>query len=85
MIKSTFCFRCSRKNFKKIFPLFDRSFFEPFKKTNLDLPMEILKCFIKFKFNCKEALNYLSNINHYTVREKFILDFYTAIREVIYK
>lgn len=47
--------------------------------------MEILKCFIEFKFNCKEEPNYLCNINHYTVREKFIRDFYTAIREAIYK
>ncbi len=70
---------------KKIFPLFDRSFLEPFKKTSLELSMEILKRFKEFKFNCKEELNYLGNINHYTVSEKFILDFYTAIREVIYK
>ena len=47
--------------------------------------MEILKSFIEFNFNCKEAFNYLRNINHHTVSEKFIFDFYTSIREVIYK
>lgn len=41
--------------------------------------MENLKCFIEFKFNFKEALNYLGNISHYNLSEIFIRDFYTTI------
>lgn len=51
---NAFSFRCSRKNCQKIYPLLDRSFFEPFKKASLELSMEIFKCFIEFKFNYKE-------------------------------
>ena len=80
-----YCFRCTKRNCKKIYPLLKGSFFDKFKFLPLNVSYDILRCFIEYEFNAKSALNYLVNTKFYTLSDKIIHEFYTEIRKIIYK
>ena len=80
-----YCFRCTKKNCKKIYLLLEGSFFDKFKFLSLNVSNDILRCFIEYEFNANAALNYLVNTKLYTISDKLIREFYTEIRKIIYK
>ena len=81
---TSFCFRCSRKSCKKIYPLRKDSFFEKFKYIPLNDCFLIIDCFINLKFNVKRAYNYLTENKHFNISEKNMGRFYREMRKVIY-
>ena len=76
-----FCFRCTKLNRRKIYPLLSNRFFDDFKFIFLTVSMEILKYFSNFNFNVEETKNYLVNTRGYTISNKLIMNFYTKIRK----
>lgn len=75
-IKTKFCFRCTKHNCKKIYPLRQNSFYEKFKFFTFDVWHEIFKCFMSNNFNAKETVQFLSenrkiNTTKATVRRFF--------------
>ena len=79
-----YCFRCTRKNCKKIYSLFNNSFFEEFKSFQLKEILAVFRCFIDYKFNSIEAKNYLSNTMNIIISERIIKKIYKKIRKYIY-
>lgn len=78
-----YCFTCIKRISKKIYPLLKGSFYDKFKFLNI--LYDILRCFMDYNFNIKEAFNYLINIKLYSLPEKIICEFYNEIRKIIYK
>ena len=81
---TSFCFRCTRKNCKKIYPLRNNLFFENFNYIPLNECFMLLDCFINLKFNAKRAYKYLKETKHLILSEKIIRKFYRATRKIIY-
>ena len=81
---ASFCFTCSSKSCKKIYPLRKDSFFENFKYIPLNDCFLIIDCFINLKFNAKRNYNYLKENKHINISEKNIRRFYGEILKVIY-
>ena len=79
-----YCFRCTRKNCKKIYSIFNNSFFEDFKSFHIKDILEVFRCFIDYKFNSIETKNYLSNIMNIIISERIIKKIYRKIRRYIY-
>ena len=79
-----YCFRCTKKNCKKVYSLYNNSFFEDFKYFQIKDIIEVLRCFIDYKFNSKEAKNYLGNTKNIIISENIIKKIYNKIRKYIY-
>ena len=79
-----YCFRCTKKECRKIFPLLKSSFFDEFSSKPLAVLIDIFRCFMDYKFNIQEAMNFLRKTKHQEISEKFIRNFYNKMRKYIY-
>jgi len=64
-----FCFRCTRHQCKKIYPLLNNIFFKDFKKSPIEIAFELFKCFIDNKFNAQETFKYFKNNLNYDIQK----------------
>lgn len=83
-IKTKFCFRCTKHNCKRIYPLRQNSFYDKFKFLTFDECHEIFKCFIINNFNAKETVQFLSENRKINTTEATVRIFFTEIRKFIY-
>ena len=67
-----YCFRCPKKNCKKIYSLYNNSFFEDFKNIQIKDIIEVFRCFIDYKFNSIEAKNYLVKTKNIIMSDRII-------------
>ena len=61
------------------------SFFDFFSKISLNSIYEVIKCFICYNFNKKQAHTYLINEKNIIISENAIKEIYQKIREIIYR
>ena len=67
-----YCFRCSKKNYKKVYLLYNNSFFEDFKNIQIKDIIEVFRCFIDYIFNSIEVKNYLVNTKNIIISDPII-------------
>ena len=79
-----YCFRCSQKKYKKIYSLYNNSFFEDFKSFQIKDILLVFRCFMDYKFNSIETRNYLTNTMNIIISEPIIKKIYKKIRKYIY-
>ena len=78
--KTKFCFRCTKHNCKKIYPLRQNCFYDNFKFFTFDECHEIFKCFMSNNFNAKETIKFLSENPKINTTEATVRRFITGIR-----
>ena len=55
-----FFFRCINQNYRKIYPIVTKSFFNKFSYPSMQIISEIMKCFIGNEFNAEKTMKFLT-------------------------
>ena len=82
---SGICFRCTNNFCRKRYNIRYNSFFERYPNITLQVCSEVIKCFICFEFNAKDAEKYIKEEKGQIISSRVIGKIYQSIREVLYK
>ena len=79
-----FCFRCTKKSCRKIYPLRNNSFYEPFKFLTFYECDQLFQCFMLLEFSAVKTHQYLEETKKLNISLSNIRRFFKEIRRIIY-